>query len=274
MHTQDCVVVRDDDGLFEMMARATKDALTYYPEWDILPKNKAKEFVRDYPEHSECPRSLLRGIFRFGVPRLSDTSSFLWRRGGILRIKRKGDIHLQLPCRVFTPPRNYEFDFENGIVRIFLYGRPPMPAFDRKADRPAGNVGTLRRTDNTLDFLIVSEGYHDESTWRKKRLIDYVHKNPHILRQELRRNGFRGDTNMDLLGDSLEGMQLWLRSRQKPPECNILSSSQIASRQDREFRMPDVINEDEASAGNLARQSYDAQHYEAMHRDRHTDFFS
>lgn len=261
MNRTDIGVMRDEHDIVGYLHRCVVELLSSpQASMECGVNHKAFLWTKEHPEHKRLPRSLVRGVFRFGRGVTDGIDSFK-AKGCKLKVRGLGEVELSEPMR--GKPFRYEIVDAEHIATYGMH-RPPRATAPEKTTAPS-SINALRREDSTLDFVVVNEGYNGDTTWRRARALEYVAAHPDLTRKELYDLGFRSQRDMDLLADYQQGMQEWLRSVSKPQECDILSNGQFKVRWKNEFSMPDAITQSDASFGSTKNQSYAAQVYRAMH---------
>lgn len=268
-------VESDESGVVGSFVSAYWDARRFKGSGAATsPAGKVKKFLAYHPEHRRVPRTFLRGIFRYGEPVTEDLTG-LNLSGDTLKVHLMGEVRLARSVKgsIVNPRRLGISGFNQGTLTI--YGTPLRRRTEPGAtDIPLDTAfGEIRKQDNIVDFLSVNLVPPDRAMWRKREALAYVRDNPDLTRQEIEELGITSDWDWDLLVDFQEGMQEILRAPVKPEGCNILSKNQIRRRQDREYHMPDTINDNDSDKGNLSKQSYDPQIYQALFGNRY-DFLT
>lgn len=218
-------------------------------------------FLADNPEFRQIPGDLLSSVIRRGRPEGRKVSI----EGGEVRI---GEYRLSLsepPLRVRGIRRYRILDYEDGYVEIdATYLRAPEPSPHEEMDRTTPGFNEVKERDPTVFFLMVNGVRLGRKFWEKYDALKYFERNPSASREEMRKRGIRTAADWELLTDYQRGVQAWLRANPKPPECNILSKSQMKKREESEYRMPEAIDDKDIDLGRLSRQSFESQIYRSM----------
>lgn len=264
----DLNVVSDLDQVVPLLLETYESTFNF-----DAPKSKpVAKFIQDHPSYKSVPRSFIEGCLKRGRPVSSSTRGFRVLPGNILRVWGMGKVKFEGNYDSILRPLRFEFAEGKIIVHTPGFKRRRGKKFASYDSFQNEKIFEMRQEDDIVDYLLVNGIPPGEDFWRKHAILHYARENPTITREDIRSFGFTSDKDMQLLADFLPGMQEWVRATSKPPECNFLSEKyngqgQYYRKKKRELAMPDAIKDADVDRKSLKSQSFNAQIYDALHRN-------
>lgn len=268
-------VKEDSHRIYDFIIQGIEEAESFgFPEGMYSPHSKAKCFKRHHPQYHRIPNSILRGFYKFGVPKSDGLVGLRMPKKDVLHIWGLGFVNLNREVKGVTK----QITFNSGYELVFQgVGHRAASKDIVFKDYAHVDLSPLLKEDPIFRYLKVN-GVFAEFGHKKACMIhdimEHFEDNPDLTRKDLEKLGIKGDKLWDLVVNYQKPLDSWIRAGSKPKDGEykvghyMLSTSQHNKRLKNEWSISDHLNSSDIDMGKIKKQSFDSMVYEATKTDK------